>query len=127
MTSQTPVTKSRRKFLRVAGLAGTALIGGVLAGRPGWAQTVTPATQSIETPTLTIAYEMSGIGRQGFPAVLLHGFPDDVRAWDEVVTPLAQAGYRVLTFEAMEKQLAQRPKVQVPSILLYGASDPLAR
>src|SRR5262249_58904486 len=27
---------------------------------------------------------------------LLHGFPDDVRAWDEVAPPLAAAGYRVL-------------------------------
>src|SRR5688572_33095817 len=96
MTPQAPVTKSRRKFLRVAGLAGTALIYGVLAGPRGSAQTVTPATQFIETPTLTIAYEDVG-DRQGFPAVLLHGFPDDVRAWDEVVTPLAQTGYRVLT------------------------------
>jgi pimeloyl-ACP methyl ester carboxylesterase len=28
--------------------------------------------------------------------VLLHGFPDDVRAWDDVVPPLADAGHRVL-------------------------------
>jgi pimeloyl-ACP methyl ester carboxylesterase len=28
--------------------------------------------------------------------VLLHGFPDDARAWDAVAPPLAAAGYRVL-------------------------------
>ena len=32
----------------------------------------------------------------GFPVVLLHGFPDDVHAWDAVAPPLAAAGYRVL-------------------------------
>jgi len=30
-------------------------------------------------------------------------------------------------FMAMEQQLAQRPKIAAPSILLYGATDPLAR
>jgi pimeloyl-ACP methyl ester carboxylesterase len=30
-------------------------------------------------------------------------------------------------FEAAERQLAQRPKITPPSILLYGATDPLAR
>jgi pimeloyl-ACP methyl ester carboxylesterase len=30
------------------------------------------------------------------PIVLLHGFPDDVRAWDAVTPPLVRAGYRIL-------------------------------
>jgi pimeloyl-ACP methyl ester carboxylesterase len=50
--------------------------------------------KSIETPVLNIAYEESG-KPQGFPIILLHGFPDDVRAWDNVVPPLVEAGYRV--------------------------------
>src|SRR5439155_24553070 len=33
---------------------------------------------------------------QGFPIILLHGFPDDVRAFDGVATPLAGKGYRVI-------------------------------
>ena len=33
---------------------------------------------------------------EGFPIILLHGFPDDVRAWDEVTPPLVKAGFRVL-------------------------------
>jgi len=53
------------------------------------------ATRSVQTPVLEIAYEESGPA-QGFPIVLLHGFPDDVRAFDEVGPPLAKAGYRVL-------------------------------
>ena len=52
-------------------------------------------TRSIQTPVLDIAYEEHG-GAQGFPIVLLHGFPDDVRAFDQVAPPLAKAGHRVL-------------------------------
>jgi pimeloyl-ACP methyl ester carboxylesterase len=53
------------------------------------------SSKSVQTPVLNIAYEESG-DSQGFPVVLLHGFPDDVRAFDEVSPPLAKAGYRVL-------------------------------
>jgi pimeloyl-ACP methyl ester carboxylesterase len=61
-----------------------------------WAQTPpNAAPRLIETPTLTIAYEESGPGT-GFPIILLHGFPDDVRAWDEISSPLARADFRVL-------------------------------
>jgi pimeloyl-ACP methyl ester carboxylesterase len=59
------------------------------------AQAQMPATKSIDTPVLNIAYEESG-SPQGFPVVLLHGFPDDVHAWDDVAPPLAKAGHRVL-------------------------------
>jgi len=52
-------------------------------------------TRSIQTPILNIAYEESG-NAQGFPIVLLHGFPDDAHAFDHVAPPLAKAGYRVL-------------------------------
>ncbi|MBI1733693.1 MAG: alpha/beta hydrolase [Candidatus Rokubacteria bacterium] len=50
---------------------------------------------TVRTPTLEIAYEAHG-EPHGFPIVLLHGFPDDVRAFDGVVPPLAAAGHRVL-------------------------------
>jgi pimeloyl-ACP methyl ester carboxylesterase len=50
---------------------------------------------TVRTPTLEIAYEAHG-GSGAFPIVLLHGFPDDARAWDGVAPPLAAAGYRVL-------------------------------
>lgn len=52
-------------------------------------------TRSIRTPVLEIAFEEQGDPR-GAPVVLLHGFPDDVRAWDEVAGSLAAAGHRVL-------------------------------
>jgi pimeloyl-ACP methyl ester carboxylesterase len=51
--------------------------------------------KSIDTAVLNIAYEESG-DPGGFPIILLHGFPDDVRAWDDVLPPLAKAGHRVL-------------------------------
>ena len=50
---------------------------------------------TVRTPTLEIGYEAHG-DASGFPVVLLHGFPDDVRAWDAVAPPLVAAGYRVL-------------------------------
>jgi len=53
------------------------------------------ATKFADTLTLTIGYEESG-NPQGFPVVLLHGFPDDVRAYDAVIPPLVKAGLRVL-------------------------------
>src|SRR5579884_4067431 len=69
---------SRRSFL-AAGLAALARAQGTF----------------VETPVLRIGYEQSG-ATTGFPIVLLHGFPDDVRAFDQVVPPLVKAGYRVL-------------------------------
>src|SRR5258706_4999406 len=49
----------------------------------------------IRTSTLEIAYEESG-PQGGFPVLLMHGFPYDPRAYDEVVTPLVAAGYRTI-------------------------------
>ncbi|HEX2279522.1 MAG TPA: alpha/beta hydrolase [Candidatus Tectomicrobia bacterium] len=54
-----------------------------------------PTSFTVRTPTLDIGYEAYG-DAAGFPIVLLHGFPDDARAWDTVAPPLAAAGYRVL-------------------------------
>ena len=54
-----------------------------------------PNAKTIATPVLNIAYEESG-DPQGFPIILLHGFPDDAHAFDDVAPPLAKAGYRVL-------------------------------
>src|SRR6266702_812361 len=78
---------TRRTFLKIAGLA---------AVRQALGQTtVTPSTKFAETPVLRIGYEESGAA-EGFPIVLLHGFPDDAHAFDEVTSPLVKAGYRTL-------------------------------
>jgi pimeloyl-ACP methyl ester carboxylesterase len=54
-----------------------------------------PDVSRVRTGTLEIAYEAQG-KPDGFPVILLHGFPDDARAFDEVAPPLVAAGYRVL-------------------------------
>jgi pimeloyl-ACP methyl ester carboxylesterase len=86
--------QNRRRFLKTAGLAGAAFIGA--STRSAWGQNVAmPNTFFAETSVLRIGYETSGPA-DAFPIVLLHGFPDDVRAWDGVVPPLVRAGYRAL-------------------------------
>jgi pimeloyl-ACP methyl ester carboxylesterase len=52
-------------------------------------------TKTICTPVLDIAYEESGPA-DGRPVLLMHGFPDDVHAYDDVAPPLAACGYRVV-------------------------------
>jgi pimeloyl-ACP methyl ester carboxylesterase len=54
-----------------------------------------PVERTVQTSVLDIGFEESG-SPSGFPIIMLHGFPDDVRAWDEVAAPLAGAGHRVL-------------------------------
>ena len=89
--------QSRREFLKSTGLASV----GVLASSPhdvhySWNEVpVIQEVQRVQTPVLEIGYEQHG-NRDGFPIILLHGFPYDVRAWDGVAPPLAEAGYRVL-------------------------------
>src|SRR4030095_5998225 len=78
---------NRRTFLKIAGLA---------AARQSLRQTtVTPSAKFVETSVLRIGYEESGTS-EGFPIILLHGFPDAPRAFDGVTPPLAKAGYRTL-------------------------------
>jgi pimeloyl-ACP methyl ester carboxylesterase len=82
----------RRRFLRIA----AATVAGVAAGTHGvGAQTTRARTRIVDTSALRITFEESGEAA-GFPVVLLHGFPDDVRAWDEVVPALVQAGCRTI-------------------------------
>src|SRR5438270_12162340 len=50
--------------------------------------------KTIRTATLAIGYEESGPAA-GQPVILLHGFPDDVHAYDGVAPPLAALGWRV--------------------------------
>jgi pimeloyl-ACP methyl ester carboxylesterase len=73
---------TRRRFFRTA-------TGAIVAGVQARAQ----AAKQVETAVLRIGYEESG---QGFPVILLHGFPDDAHAWQEVAPPLVKVGYRVL-------------------------------
>ncbi|WP_321921601.1 alpha/beta fold hydrolase [Paraburkholderia guartelaensis] len=49
----------------------------------------------IETELLDIAYDAQG-DASGWPVVLLHGFPYDIRAYDEVTPRLVSEGARVI-------------------------------
>ena len=89
------MSSSRREFLKAATVASMAVASSVnaqsaLAQAPGGAQ-----LRTLETSVLTIGYEEHG-DSAGFPIILLHGFPYDVRSFDGVVSPLVAAGYRVL-------------------------------
>jgi pimeloyl-ACP methyl ester carboxylesterase len=76
---------------------------------------------TVRTRTLEIAYEASGPA-EGIPVVLLHGFPDDARAFDAVAPPLAAVGHRVLVpylrgygptrfLDAAEPRMAQQAAI----------------
>src|SRR2546426_10477483 len=75
----------------------------------------------VRTRTLEIGYEAHG-DVDGVPVILLHGFPDDARAWDDVAPSLATAGYRVLVpslrgygpthlLESAEPRMAQQAAI----------------
>jgi pimeloyl-ACP methyl ester carboxylesterase len=49
----------------------------------------------IQTPLLDIAYEYSG-PQSGLPVLLMHGFPYDIRGYDEVVAIINAAGFRTI-------------------------------
>jgi pimeloyl-ACP methyl ester carboxylesterase len=51
--------------------------------------------KSVRTPTLEIAYEDSGPA-SGTPVLLMHGFPYDPRAYDDVVPGLVAASHRAI-------------------------------
>ena len=50
---------------------------------------------TVLTATLEIAYEEYGPS-DGAPVILMHGFPDDVHAYDGVAPPLTASGWRVI-------------------------------
>lgn len=52
-----------------------------------------PRVKTVRTKMLEIGYHESGPAT-GFPVFLLHGFPDDAHAYDEVAPALAKGGYR---------------------------------
>ena len=55
----------------------------------------TASLKRARTSTLDVAFEDYG-PQAGFPVLLMHGFPYDPRAYDEVVPPLVAAGHRAI-------------------------------
>jgi pimeloyl-ACP methyl ester carboxylesterase len=87
--------QSRRTFLKGCGIVSAELAFGAVGAPRAIGQTTADRTLFVETDVLRIGYEQSG-NPNGFPIILLHGFPDDVHAWDGVAPLLARAGHRVL-------------------------------
>ncbi|KAI1333313.1 Alpha/Beta hydrolase protein [Xylariaceae sp. FL0255] len=56
---------------------------------------MTQEVKTIKTPVLKIAYHEHG-EENGWPVVLVHGFPYDIHAYDEVAPLLVSAGARVI-------------------------------
>ncbi len=83
---------TRRALLRAVAATTAGVVGLQAAGLR--AQELAPY-KTVATPALEIAYEEYGPDA-GYPVILVHGFPYDVRAFDGVFEPLAAAGYRVL-------------------------------
>lgn len=52
-----------------------------------------PSRGRARTSDLDVAYEVAGPD-DGYPVVLVHGWPDDVRTWDALLPALHEAGYR---------------------------------
>jgi pimeloyl-ACP methyl ester carboxylesterase len=83
---------NRRTFIHgAAGLFGMSAFDRRQAQTPA----VTPIN-TVRTSVLEIGYHDSG-NPSAFPVILLHGFPDDAHAYDEVAPALAKAGYRALS------------------------------
>ncbi len=85
---------SRRKFILKS--ARLTLAAAIFGHRVALGQTnSSTAIKMTQTDVLDIGYEEHG-PTDGFPIILLHGFPYDVRSFDGVPGPLVSAGYRVL-------------------------------
>jgi pimeloyl-ACP methyl ester carboxylesterase len=80
----------RRLFIGSVSAAMLPAFGGVMAQPAARA-----SIKRVRTSTLEIAYEESGPA-SGFPVLLMHGFPYDPRAYDEVVPRIAAAGHRAI-------------------------------
>lgn len=50
---------------------------------------------TVDTPSLRICCELSGPA-DGYPCVLLHGWPDDVRTWDRILPALHATNLRTI-------------------------------
>jgi pimeloyl-ACP methyl ester carboxylesterase len=86
------MTTTRRRFMQTAALVAASRTVARLT-----AQALPPAlpVKTVRTSVLEIGYHDTG-STDGFPIVLLHGFPDDAHAYDRVAPLLAAEGYRAL-------------------------------
>ena len=90
------MTATRREFLKVGAVTAATLGSESARVRSMSGERAMQArVRTVRTPVLEIGYEDHGPA-DGFPIILLHGFPYDVRSWDGVPGPLVAEGHRVL-------------------------------
>ncbi len=91
------MSQNRREFLASASAVGVAAATAHAARLRGTAAQLGNFgdIRMVRTDVLEIGYEQHG-SASGFPIILLHGFPYDVRSWDGVIPPLAARDYRVV-------------------------------
>jgi len=80
---------TRRAFLQST----TAVVAAAATAR---LQAQSTNVRTARTSVLEIGYFEAG-DPSGFPVLLLHGFPDDAHAYDQVAPLLARAGYRAIS------------------------------
>jgi len=85
----------RREFLRTAALALALAPSGIAQSAKAKTMSPVPPLKQIRAGALDVAYLEAG-PVNGPPVLLLHGWPYDVHAFDEVVPMLAAAGHRVI-------------------------------
>ena len=96
----------------------------------------------VRTEALDLAYYETGPA-DGPAVMLLHGYPYDIHSYTEVAPRLAGAGYRVVLphlrghgpthrlgcapgapgYDALERYLAGKPSIEVPTVTLEGEAD----
>jgi pimeloyl-ACP methyl ester carboxylesterase len=86
------MAQNRRQFLKAGAVAGVTALSAQADAQTQFGNSSSGVAQ---TDHLLIGYEQHG-PQQGFPIVLLHGFPYDIRSFDRVAPPLAEAGFRVI-------------------------------
>ena len=90
------MTATRREFLKVGAVTAATLGSESARVRSMSGERAMQArVRTVRTPVLEIGYEEHGPA-DGFPIILLHGFPYDIRSWDGVPEPLVTEGHRVL-------------------------------
>lgn len=118
---------ARRKLLKTGLCLGTATLAMGTGVTGVLAQASNTSWHRVRTPVLDIAFEQFG-NPDGFPIILLHGFPYDIRSFDAVVPPLAASGFRVLLpylrgFGATRFVDADRPRMAEQAALANDVVD----
>ncbi|CAM3853005.1 alpha/beta fold hydrolase [Kibdelosporangium persicum] len=114
------MSRTRRNFLTLTA-AGVASLG--TAGTAEAAQRITP----LRVTTCVGTFEAVAAGpRNGRKVLLLHGFPELGREWDEQLRALAAAGYRAVAPDMRGYSPGVRPPEVEDYWLDYGVNDVVA-